>query len=123
VLEMGDVSISGLTNGVPAGPRLWNVTTKSGQPHALMLVGVPAGTTPADVLSMFGIGKPASTNAPTAADLRPVSERVSLQSNGQSLWLPVTLDVGTYAAVCFVPDPTTGKSHMEEGMLTVFEVA
>ncbi len=122
-VEMGDGAFSGLTNGVPAGPRIWKVTTKGEQPHMLMLVGVPAGTTPADVLAMYGMGEPASANAPTAADLFPVADGVSLQSDGQSLWLPVTLEAGTYAAVCFVPDPTTGKSHMEEGMLTVFEVA
>ncbi len=122
-VEMGDFSFSGLTNSVPAGPQIWKVTTKGEQPHALMLVGVPAGTPPEDVLAIFGIGDPSSAGAPTSADLVPVTDGVSLQSDGQSLWLPVTLEAGTYAVVCFVPDPTTGKSHMEEGMLTVFEVA
>jgi hypothetical protein len=121
-VDMGDTSFSGLTNGVPAGPTLWKVTTTSTQPHSLMLVGVPAGTTAADVLAMFGVGEPAA-DGPTAADLVPVSDGVSLQSDGQALWLPITLEAGTYAAACFVPDPATGKSHMEEGMVTVFEVA
>jgi hypothetical protein len=30
---------------------------------------------------------------------------------------------GNYAAVCFVTDPATGKSHLELGMITPFTIA
>lgn len=120
-VEMSDDAFNGLAD-VPAGPAIWKVTTTGAQPHSLMLIGVPAGTTPEDVLAMFGLGEPAA-GRPTAADIVPVSVGVSLQSGDQALWLPVTLEAGTYAAVCFVPDPATGKSHLEAGMVTVFDVA
>jgi hypothetical protein len=121
-VDMGDAAFNGLANGVPTGPILWKVTTTSSQPHALMLVGVPAGTTSVDVLAMFGLGEPAG-DGPTAVDMIPVSDGVSLQSDGQTLWMPMTLEAGTYAAIDSVPNPATGKSHLEEGMVAVFVVA
>lgn len=120
-VDMGDAAFNGLANNMPTGPALWKVTTTSTQPHTLMLVGVPAGTTTAAVQAMFGVGKPAA-DGPTAADLIQVEEGVSLQSNGQMLWMPITLKAGTYAAIDILPNPNTGKSHMEEGMVTVFTV-
>lgn len=120
-VDMGDTAFTGLETSLPAGPALWKVTTTSAQPHSLMIVGVPSGTTAADVLAIFGLGEP-GTNGLTAADLIQVSDGVSLQSNGQVLWMPMTLEAGTYAAIDLVPDPATGKSHAEVGLLTVFTV-
>ena len=46
----------------------------------------------------------------------------NFESNGQTMWLPIDLKAGTYAAVCFVTDPSNGKPHAMEGMLKVFTV-
>jgi hypothetical protein len=121
-VAMSDNAFGGFEQAVPAGPTLWNVTTTGKQPHSLMLVGVPAGTELADLPAMFGMAE-AVSGRPTAADLTEVTDGVSLQSNGQSLWMPMTLEPGTYAAICFVPDATTGKTHAEAGMVALFTVA
>ncbi len=36
---------------------------------------------------------------------------------GMRAWTTVDLKPGNYVAVCFVPDPADGKSHLEHGML------
>jgi hypothetical protein len=41
---------------------------------------------------------------------------------GQRQWLPTTLQPGNYVAVCFIPDPATGKPHAALGMLREFTV-
>jgi LPXTG-motif cell wall-anchored protein len=42
---------------------------------------------------------------------------------GKSAWASLDLQPGDYIALCFVPDPASGKSHLELGMHTVFTVA
>jgi hypothetical protein len=46
-------------------------------------------------------------------------------SNGESFWVPINLEPGTYTAVCFLPnvlDLSSGESHMQKGMVKTFEV-
>lgn len=45
------------------------------------------------------------------------------QSIGTVTWVPVHLDAGTYAAVCFFPTAGTGEPHAFMGMHTVFTVS
>lgn len=42
--------------------------------------------------------------------------------SGQTMFMPVTFDAGTYMAVCFVEDPATGLPHLMEGMISVVQV-
>lgn len=37
-------------------------------------------------------------------------------------WVTVDLTPGEYAALCVIPDPTSGKRHIELGMITPFSV-
>lgn len=41
---------------------------------------------------------------------------------GERGWVTMDFTPGIYVALCFVPDPATGKAHAELGMVTVFEV-
>jgi hypothetical protein len=41
---------------------------------------------------------------------------------GSSAWLKLDLHPGNYAALCFIPDPTTGKPHVMLGMITALTV-
>ena len=36
---------------------------------------------------------------------------------GMRAWTMIDLKPGSYVAVCFVPDSTDGKSHLEHGMM------
>jgi hypothetical protein len=44
------------------------------------------------------------------------------QSIGTSVWIGMSLDAGTYAAMCFFPTAGTGEPHAFHGMYTVFQV-
>lgn len=41
---------------------------------------------------------------------------------GGKMWTTVTLEPGDYTLVCFLPDPTTGKTHVKLGMKQDFSV-
>jgi uncharacterized cupredoxin-like copper-binding protein len=41
---------------------------------------------------------------------------------GASAFMTLNLEPGEYAAVCLVPDPSTGHSHLDLGMLKRFSV-
>lgn len=45
------------------------------------------------------------------------------QSTNTAVWLPVTLEPGTYVLVCFFPDLADGIPHAFKGMYTVVQVA
>jgi hypothetical protein len=36
--------------------------------------------------------------------------------------MPVTLEPGRYALICFLPDRGDGKAHFEHGMVQEFDV-
>ncbi len=38
------------------------------------------------------------------------------------MWMSLTLEAGTYSALCFCPDEETGMPHVAMGMYTVFTV-
>jgi hypothetical protein len=44
------------------------------------------------------------------------------QSTGITAWAAISLEPGTYAAMCFVMDPETGMPHAMMGMHQVFVV-
>ncbi len=45
------------------------------------------------------------------------------QSTGTSLWIPMTLEPGTYVLICFFPDISDGMPHAFHGMYNVVEVS
>jgi len=124
-VDLGDFYFGGLQD-VSGGQQLWQVTNSGKQPHMLVLVGVPDGTTGDQVMATMmseDTGTPAA-NALTDSDFRSLdTSGVLLISSGQSVWLPVNLDPGTYVALCFVTDPNTGQPHIMQGMFTVFTIA
>ncbi|MBA2759415.1 MAG: hypothetical protein H0U38_06960 [Chloroflexia bacterium] len=55
------------------------------------------------------------------ADIVPVADSAE-QSTDTTMWMPLTLEPGTYVGICFVPDPETGLPHAAMGMYIVFTV-
>jgi hypothetical protein len=45
-----------------------------------------------------------------------------LLTNGNRSWADFDLRSGGYALACFIPDPATGKEHVDLGMLKTFTV-
>ncbi|MBA2775998.1 MAG: hypothetical protein H0U31_04620 [Chloroflexia bacterium] len=114
---------------IVAGPQIWNVVNNGLQVHHVVLSLVPDGTTEAQVLELASsFGPPASPEAGAT----PVEPALSFEdvedvfysllfSNGQSNWYELDLQPGTYAMLCFMPDPS-GTSHVMLGMIEIFTV-
>lgn len=120
----GDFNFKGL-DGITAGQQLWKITNGGAQPHMLVLIGVPQGTTLDQVMATL-MSEQSGTPVSSAVDpstVRFLSDGVLLLSAGQPMWLPFMLAAGDYVALCFVTDPTTGQPHAAEGMVQLFTVS
>lgn len=117
-----DFSFSGFDH-VPAGPQIWKVVHKGTQPHMLMLLGVPAGTTIDQVMAIFN-APPNATPVPGGLDFTKITDAggVDLQSAGTTVYPVLNLAAGRYVAACFVPDPNKNNApHAMEGMVSIFD--
>jgi hypothetical protein len=115
-----------------AGPQIWRVQNNGLQIHHLVLLGVPEGATEDDVMelaAMFAAGPPASPEAGASPVAMPAlnPDEVTdeyftpLFSRGQFNLVEVDLAPGTYAMVCFMPDPS-GTPHVMLGMVEIIVV-
>ncbi len=122
-IDLGDFYFGGLHDAM-AGQQLWEVTNSGKQPHMLVLLKVPDGTTGDQVMAtiMSEGGATPAANVIPESDVQALSTGVLLLSSGQTMWLPVDLDPGTYVALCFVTDPNTGQPHVMEGMYSLFTI-
>ncbi len=118
-----------LPETISAGPQIWNVVNNGQQVHHVVLSRVPDGTTEEQVLELASsFGPPASPEAGAT----PVEPALSFEdvedvfysllfSEGQANWYEVDVQPGTYAMLCFMPDPS-GTPHVMLGMVEVFVV-
>lgn len=125
VLEMTDELEYIVTpDPVPAGPRLWEMTnTGMHSAHHVVMVTVPAGTTSEQIVDEFAslmAGTPPA-GEPLLAQMVGVGY-AALQSGGTTTWNAFDLEPGSYAVICFIIDPVTGRPHALDGMATVFAV-
>lgn len=125
-----------LPESVPAGPRLWEVTNSGAMLHEIAIMPVPAGATKADVEAAVS----AELEAEMSGDI--TKARATINDLGLE-WVRWTgtpivgvgvlspqrvslaqfdLEPGTYAAVCYIPEPTSGMAHLMMGMTEVFTV-
>jgi hypothetical protein len=114
---------------IEAGPQIWNVVNNGQQVHHVVLSRVPDGTTEQQVMELASsFGPPASPEA-VATPVEPALSFEDVQdvfytllfSEGQQNWYDVTVEPGTYAMICFMPDPS-GTPHVMLGMVEVFTV-
>lgn len=107
-----------------AGDNLLKVENVGAQPHFVEFMKVPDGTTQANVEAAIQVdmgGTPEDEPVDMSA-VAPVAY-IGEQSTGTSVWTTIQLEAGTYAAMCWVPDPETGIPHAMSGMHEVFVVA
>jgi hypothetical protein len=94
-----------------AGAHTFKVSNQGAQPHEMILFKLADGKTLADMQAFLSNpesgGPPPGEEAGGALPMAP----------GMRAWTTVDLKPGNYVAVCFVPDPADGKSHLEHGML------
>ena len=103
---------------IPAGEVNLRVDNQGVQPHEWIIFKLDDGQTLADMQAFLAAGE-------DAAGPPPGTEAGGGQaiSSGGSEIITMNLDAGTYVAVCFLPDPETGKSHAELGMVQEFTVS
>jgi hypothetical protein len=133
VIDIGLVDMDFVVpDTLAAGPQIWRVQNTGLQVHHLVLLGVPEGTTEEDVIelsAMFAAPPPASPEAGASPMAMPAlnPEEVTdeyftpLFSRGQFNLVEVDLAPGTYAMVCFMPDPS-GTPHVMLGMVEIVVV-
>jgi hypothetical protein len=125
VLEMtDDLEYIVTPDTVPAGPQIWEFSnTGMHSAHHVVMFRVPDGTTSEQIVTEFSAmmsGTPPA-GEPLMAQIAWVGY-AALQSGGQTTWAEFNLDPATYAVICFIIDPVTGRPHVLDGMATVFGV-
>lgn len=118
-LVMGEMYFHIVSGGFKAGPNTVSVTNKGGQPHFLIMMRLPDGTTD-DALSDMLEGSMAPPSSPEAdAETENEPPMVAIlgdQSFDTTTWTVIDVEPGTYGLVCFFPDQHVGMPHAMLGM-------
>lgn len=123
-VSMQEYAFLGLEEPFAAGRQVWQVSNIGQQPHFFTIAPLPPGTTQAqfmDGLMAMMSGTP-EAEGPAPTDTGTLGG-CSTMSHGQTLYLSLDLEVGTYGAVCFFPEPESGAPHLMLGMAQVVTVA
>jgi uncharacterized cupredoxin-like copper-binding protein len=90
--------------------ELVKVVNAGSEPHELAIMKLAPGKTIDDLLQWEHShqGPPPATDVGGMQALDP----------GKAGWLQLPTDKGTYAFICNVPDPKSGKAHYDLGMIT-----
>jgi hypothetical protein len=111
--QMSDFSFE-MPDSLPAGRNTFQVVNAGPQFHELNVVRLAPGASVQDVLAW--------TTQPSGP---PPFEAVG-GMNGLSVggvgYMTLDLPVGSYVAICHIPDPNTGLPHAQLGMLKAFAV-
>ncbi len=92
-------------------------TNKGPESHELTLMKLNPGVTIDDVKNLFlGTGVPTGPPPTEVGGVGAIAPKTTAYLNTE-------LAKGKYVAVCFVPDPKTGKAHVELGMFAPFTVS
>lgn len=112
-----------LPSAIAPGRQVWEVTNTGQVPHELLLLRSAVPITADQLVALFTSEEGATpvADGPSFDDIEPVGG-LGWLSPETTAWTEVALDDGTYAALCFVFDPTTGQPHLMQGMVTVFTV-
>ncbi len=109
---------------VPTGPHIWEITnTGTDHAHHVVIFSTPDDVTAQDIIGEFNA---MMSGTPMACE--PLMAQfgggayTALQSGGQTTWAEFNFEPGTYAAICFILDPETGRPHVLDGMVTSFTV-
>lgn len=105
-----------MPQSVAAGQQTWKIVNQGPQPHEMNLLKAGPGTTVASIGAFL-----ADMENQPEPDVMPAGGMQGLEA-GKTGWLVADLTPGTYIAICFIPDPASGKPHFELGMVTPFTV-
>lgn len=122
-LTLDEMTITVTDGELAAGENQLRIENIGDQPHFVTIDRVPDGTTAENVEATLQsmMGTPVE-GAIDFADLVHVGGSAD-QSSGTTMWMPITLEAGTYVGLCFITDPETGMPHAMMGMHIIFSVA
>lgn len=95
----------------PAGSHMLRVENGGRQEHQLRLVRLRPGASLQDWL-----------NADDPNEVGTAVAGVARLGPGAVAYLPIELQAGAYVAYCLIPDPASGRPHVELGMLRAIKV-
>lgn len=103
-----------LPDTIPAGEQTWKIVAAGKQPHEMLLLKLAEGKTLQDAQAWMHqpAGAPPFSNAGGLQGIDP----------GEAGYLHLELSPGNYVVLCHVPDPASGKAHLELGMIAPFTV-
>lgn len=118
-----------LPEEIETGPQVWKVLNNGLQLHHIVLSRVPEGTTEEQVLELASSFGPPATPEAGATPVEPALSFEDVEdvfyslviSEDQANWYALDLEPGTYAMICFLPDPS-GAQHVMLGMVEVFTI-
>ncbi len=109
---------------IPAGPHIWKFeNTGSHHAHHIVIFGIPDGITEEEMIAEYEMLMAGGT--PAADSFIPQlvwAGYGALQSGGTVTLTEFDFEPGTYAAICFIFDESTGRPHVLDGMVTTFIV-
>lgn len=100
------------------GRHLFKFTNAGPQQHEINFLKLTAGKTQNDVLTFFASPAPPAGPPP----FTPAGGTQAITSGETTATIVVDLQPGDYVAICNVPDPASGKSHLALGMIKQFSV-
>ena len=113
---MKEMVFEGLDDTVPAGQTIWKVTNTGSVWHEAVIIRVPEGTTEASMLAE------SEDDGPDEEFINSLVQGSAVISPGNTAWMIVDLQPGTYAVICTFPSDD-GRVHAMDGMLKVITVA
>ena len=102
---------------LPAGQATINFKNAGTQSHEMSLVKLNAGVTPDQLKAALASTAPPSGPPPFSSE-----GGMGGINPGETGQTTVNLTPGTYALICNIPDPTSGKPHVALGMISSFTV-
>jgi len=115
-VTMKEFSFALSASAFPAGRSMIAVVNEGAQAHEFGVLRLVPGKSAADVTGYFA-AKPSGPPPFSAAG------GLTALGPGQKGIAVLDLTPGSYAAICFLPDPVSGKEHLQLGMIAGFTVA
>lgn len=122
---IGEYVINLSAGELTTGENLVKIENIGVQPHFVEVSKVPDGTANENIEATIAGFMGGTPEAEPLAEEDFVTVGTSSDQSGQTtIWTTFTFDQpGTYAALCWIPDPESMMPHAFMGMHTVFEVA
>jgi plastocyanin len=110
-VTLQDFAYVGLTTLTPGGHTV-TVTNDGPQPHEATLVKLNEGVTVEQVVQAFN-----ATEAPSGPPPWTSAGGIAGLATGTTATMEIEVEAGSYALICFIPDPASGKPHAALGMV------